>query len=220
MKRWTAVAAEGAPQAVPGQGDGNGGNGDGERRRRRRGRRGGRRNRREEGEGTITPPEFGVAPIDEEVMTAVADFSGAPIDHIPHEVGARDAGDYSPARADAPADAVADAHSPEAVPVHAEAAAQPVHPTPTPAPAAEPSPAKEPHPAKEPTRRRSTVREPAPLVIGGSAAPPSPAPVPAAAEPEAAHHPVPAEAEAAPQGAASTTRRAGWWAKRMFGEKG
>jgi ribonuclease E len=221
------IAAEGAPQAVPGQGDGNGGNGngDGERRRRRRGRRGGRRNRREEGEGAITPPEFGVAPIDEEVMTAVADFSDAPIEHIPHEVGPHEVGDYSPARADAPADADADAPLAAAVPVHAEAAAQPVHPTPAPAPAAaESPPAKEPAPAKEPSRRRSTVREPAPFVIGGSAAPPSPAsaPVPATAEPAAAHHPVPAEAEAeaAPQGAASTTRRAGWWAKRMFGEKG
>jgi ribonuclease E len=213
------IAAEGAPQAVPGQGDGNGGNGDGERRRRRRGRRGGRRNRREEGEGAITPPEFGVAPIDEEVVTAVADFSGAPLERTPHEAGPYEVGDDSPARADAPADADADAPLPAAVPAHAEAAAQPVHPTPAPAPvAAEPPPAKEPAPAKEPSRRRSTVREPAPFVIGGNAAPPPPAPVPAAA----AHHPVPAEAEAeaAPQAAAATTRRAGWWAKRMFGEKG
>ena len=215
------VAAEGAPQAVPGQGDGNGGNGDGERRRRRRGRRGGRRNRREEGEGAITPPEFGVAPIDEEVVTAVADFSGAPLEPIPHEVGPHEVGGYSPPRADAPADADTDAPLPVAVPVHAETGAQPVHPTPAPV-AAEPPPAREPPPAKEPPRRRSTVREPAPFVIGGSAAPPSPASasVPAAAEPAAAHHPVPAEAEVAPQAAAATTRRAGWWAKRMFGEKG
>jgi ribonuclease E len=208
------IAAEGAPDAVPGQGNGNG-NGDGERRRRRRGRRGGRRNRREEGEGAITPPEYGVAPIDEEVIAAVADFGGPPVEQIPHEVG-----DYSPAHAEAPhARPHARAHAP--APVHAEAPL-PAPPAAAPAPApaaAEPTakepPAKEP-PAKEPTRRRSTVREPAPFVIGGAAPAPA-APAPLAAEP-AAHRPMPAPADAATESAAP--RRAGWWAKRIFGEKG
>ena len=83
------IAAEGAPHAVPSQGNGNGngnGNGDSERRRRRRGRRGGRRNRREEGEGGMLPPEHGVASIDEEVMTAVADFGGPPVEQTAHAV--------------------------------------------------------------------------------------------------------------------------------------
>jgi len=200
-----AAAAEGAPPAVPGQSQGNG---DGERRRRRRGRRGGRRNRREEGEGGITPPEYGVTAIDEEVMTAVADFGGPPVEQVPHEVG-----DYSPAHAEAPH---AGARAP--APVHAEASppAQPARSAPVaaPSPAAAPA-AGEPPPAKEPPRRRSTVREPAPFAIGGASPPPqppTPAPAPVAAEP------VPATAEAGPESAAP--RRAGWWAKRIFGEKG
>jgi ribonuclease E len=204
-----AVAAEGAPPAVPGQSQGNG---DGERRRRRRGRRGGRRNRREEGEGGITPPEHGAAPIDEEVMVAVADFGGPPVEQVPHEVG-----DYSPPHAEAPH---ASTHAP--APVHAEASppAQPARPAPAagPSPAAAPA-AGEPPPAKEPSRRRSTVREPAPSMIGGaSPPPPAPSPAPAAAEPAVSHRPVPAAAEAGPESGAP--RRAGWWAKRIFGEKG
>jgi ribonuclease E len=212
------VAAEGAPHAIPGQGDGNGG-GDGERRRRRRGRRGGRRNRREEGEGAITPPEYGIAPIDEEVMTAVADFGGPPVEQVPHE-----AGDDAPARAQAHteqplteqalverrADARAEAPPPVAAPVHADAPAAVVQPV-RPAPAAG-----EPPPAKE--RRRSTVREPAPFLIGGATPPAPAAPTPVAAE-ITAHRRVPAPAEAGADATASAPRRAGWWAKRIFGEK-
>ena len=73
-------------------------NGNGERRRRRRGRRGGRRNRREDGEGHLTPPEYGASPIDEEVMEAAADFGGPPVEQIPHAVG-----EYAAAGADADA---------------------------------------------------------------------------------------------------------------------
>jgi ribonuclease E len=228
------IAAEGAPHAVPGQGNGQGnGNGDGERRRRRRGRRGGRRNRREEGEGAITPPEYGVGPIDEEVMAAVADFGGPPVEQVPHEVG-----DYAPARAQARtehahtehalaepaltepiADSRAEAPRPVAAPVHADAPPAVVQPVRTAPPAPAPA-AGEPRPAKEPPRRRSTVREPAPSVIGG-ATPPVPAaaaPMPVAAE-TAAHGRMPAPAEAGADSAASAPRRAGWWAKRIFGEK-
>ena len=42
---------------------------------------------REEGEGGMLPPEHGVAPIDEEVMTAVADFGGPPVEQTAHAVG-------------------------------------------------------------------------------------------------------------------------------------
>jgi ribonuclease E len=200
-----AVAgAEGAPRAVPGQANGDG-NGDGERRRRRRGRRGGRRNRREEGEGRLTPPEFGVAPIDEEVMAAVADFGGPPVEQVPHEVG-----EYSPAGAEGSHSAVhaprGRTHAPSSAPAPASEAAPPAQP----AQAA-------PEPVKEPPRRRSTVREPAPFLVGGSAAPAAGA-VPVAAD--AAARPAPATAEAVSEPAASTgPRRAGWWAKRIFGEK-
>jgi ribonuclease E len=228
------IAADGAPHAVPGEGNGQG-NGDGERRRRRRGRRGGRRNRREEGEGAITPPEFGVGPIDEEVAAAVADFGGPPVEHVPHEVG-----DYAPARvraraehavrepalaeptvAEPVADSRAEAPRPAAAPVHADAPPAVVQPVRAAPPAPAPAPVVgEPRPAKEPTRRRSTVREPAPFAIGATP-PPAPAPAeptPVAAEP-AAHGRVPAPAEAGADSTASAPRRAGWWAKRIFGEK-
>jgi ribonuclease E len=194
------TAAEGAPRQASGQGDG-------ERRRRRRGRRGGRRNRREEGEDGSTPPESGATPIDEEVTAAVADFDGPPPEHIPHAVG-----DHAAGVAEAPPPAGSDA--PAAAPAH-EAAAQP-------APAAAPAP---PEPSRAKKRRRSTVREPAPFFTGGAA--PSPAPV--AAETVVAPRPTPEPAEAAAEPAAADTaaadtapaapRRAGWWAKRIFGDK-
>jgi ribonuclease E len=208
------IAAEGAPHAVPSQGNGNG-NGDGERRRRRRGRRGGRRNRREEGEGGMLPPEHGVAPIDEEVMTAVADFGGPPVEQTAHAVG------DSTARAEAPpVQAEAAPPAPRARPAAAATPAALAAPEPAPA-APPPAPsAGEPPPAKEPPRRRSTVREPVRFPVGEiPMAVPAPAPV--AAEPAALHRPVPepAPAEAAAESAASAPRRAGWWAKRIFGEK-
>ncbi|HEV7981289.1 MAG TPA: Rne/Rng family ribonuclease [Xanthobacteraceae bacterium] len=201
------IAAEGAPHAVPGQGNGNGngnGNGDGERRRRRRGRRGGRRNRREEGEGGMLPPEHGVAPIDEEVMTAVADFGAAPAEQIAHS--------DSPAQEEAPP-VQAEAPAPRARPAAAPAA-------PEPAPAASPSApsAGEPPPAKEPPRRRSTVREPVRFPVG-EVPMPVPGPAPVAAEPAILHRPAPEPAAAGAESAASAPRRAGWWAKRIFGEK-
>ncbi len=198
------IAAEGAPHAVPSQGNGNGnGNGDGERRRRRRGRRGGRRNPPEEREGGMLPPEHSFAPIDEEVMTAVADFGAPPAEQIAHS--------DSPAQEEAPP-VQAEAPAPRARP-----AAAPV--APEPAPAASPSApsAGEPPPAKEPPRRRSTVREPVRFPVGEVPMPVPPAPV--AAEPATLHRPAPEPAAAGAESAASAPRRAGWWAKRIFGEK-
>jgi ribonuclease E len=165
------------------------GNGDG-RRRRRRGRRGGRRSRREDDDIGISPPESDVPPIDEEIAHAVADFGGPPIeqerDHRPHE----------PDR------------------VAADRSDHPHHEAPTPEPA--PATASEPvaPPKAESPRRRSTVREPAPLLIGGAA----PAVATTVVEGEPTEPPPPAQppAEATERAA---PRRAGWWAKRMLGDK-
>jgi ribonuclease E len=135
-------------------------NGDGEHHRRRRGRRGGRRNRR----GREGEPLHGDAPFESaepEVVSAVADFGGAP-------------------------------------PVGREP--MPEHQAP---------PYQEPSFTPEPARRRSTIREPAPILSSDApaqerepAAPP--VPEPAAASPEPAPS---SEAEAKP-------RRFGWWNKR------
>jgi ribonuclease E len=75
----------------------------------------------------------------------------------------------------------------------------------------------------EQPRRRSTVREPAPLYFGGqadaSAGPEAPHPGPAATasspEPIPAQSPEPVESEAANQ-----PRRTGWWSRRFAGDKG
>jgi ribonuclease E len=181
-------------------------NGDG-RRRRRRGRRGGRRNRREEGDLGVGPPENGIAPVDEELAHAVADFGGAPVEE------GRDERQEEPDRADQPRGEV---------------------PQPEPAPGGN-EPAAPPKP--EMLRRRSTVREPAPFLVGGAAparepapamapstaatppAPPHPGPeaVASAAPVEPTEPPPPEPSDAAP--APVTRRRAGWWAKRMLGDK-
>jgi ribonuclease E len=172
--------------------------GDG-RRRRRRGRRGGRRSRHEEGELGISPPENGIAPIDEEVAHEVADFGGPPAE-LPSERHHA----HGHERAHAAAER-ADHHG------HGGAA----KPEPVPAMAGEPAASK-----PESPRRRSTVREPAPFLVTGGSIIPSAAPEPAgetiasseAAEPTTPH---PEAAETVPQ-----PRRAGWWAKRMLGDKG
>ncbi len=181
--------------AGPGNGNGDGG------RRRRRGRRGGRRNRREEGEASVRSPEYGVEPIDEEVIHAVADFGGPPIEAVPHashqelrheELRHEDLRHGTPERT--PAEAR-----------HHEPASQPVPAV------SEPASAK-----LEPPRRRSTIREPAPFAMTGGA----PA-LPTAAEPIAPPPVAPPPEDAAPEAARDTSspRRAGWWAKRIFGDK-
>jgi ribonuclease E len=164
--------------------------GDG-RRRRRRGRRGGRRNRREEDELGISPPENGIEPIDEEVAHAVADFGGPPAELTSERH-----------------------HAHEHEPAQAAAEHKAAKPEPVPAMAGEPAASK-----PESPRRRSTVREPAPFLVTGDSIIPSAAPEPAAetvaskdAEPTTPH---PEAAETGPP-----PRRAGWWAKRMLGDKG
>ncbi len=177
------------------------------RRRRRRGRRGGRRNRREEGEAAVSPPESGVAPIDNEAAQAVAAFGGPPAapSWEPREPGAHE---HAPAVA---------SHRDHRTGHGLEEEA----PKPEPVPAMASEPAEGPKP--EARRRRSTVREPAPFVVsGGSIVPsagpasqPPPETVTSSGEAEPAASPDAAETSEAPP-----PRRAGWWAKRMLGDKG
>jgi ribonuclease E len=158
---------------------------DGEKRRRRRGRRGGRRNRRgREGEGGY----------------AAQNGSGEPYERQP--------GDQHGVEPEL-ADAVADLGGPGQVEAPIESA-QPA-PRPFEPVAREPEPAAapaEPPAPTEPPRRRSTVREPAPM-FSSSASPPAPGPAPSP-EPEVTT-PEPAAAEAP---AEAKPRRFGWWNKR------
>jgi ribonuclease E len=174
-------------------------NGEAARRRRRRGRRGGRRNRRDEGDAAGASPERDMPAMEEELAHAVADFGGPPIDDPGHDVT-----DVASARHAEPT-----AASTRAAPAVAPAAQLPHPASPEPAePPAVPPPAK-----SEPSRRRSTVREPAPMAGGAPAAPG----LLSAASPEAAPaQPASAEAPTEP----ATPRRAGWWAKRVLGERG
>jgi ribonuclease E len=162
-------------------------------RRRRRGRRGGRRRRGREGEALDTAPAF-----EPELDSAVADFDRPPAPARPEPVAAE---------------------PPPAQPQESWGpAAAPPAPTAPPPARAEVPPAEAEVPPLEPQqpRRRSTVREPAPLYFGGrpaeSAAPEPPPPAPAP-EPAA---PSPAPEVAAP----NQPRRTGWWSRRFAGDKG
>jgi ribonuclease E len=189
-------------------------NGDG-RRRRRRGRRGGRRNRREESDLGIAPPENGVAPIDEEIAHAVEDFGGSPVEQVRDELP----------------------HEPEQLAAEHADRQRGEAATPEPAPAKPSEPVAPPKP--ELPRRRSTVREPVPFLVGGAAPAPQPSPAPelvtsagsvepaaspqperaaggSVAEVEPAEPPAPAQP---PAEAPAPPRRAGWWAKRMLGDR-
>jgi ribonuclease E len=174
-------------------------NGDAARRRRRRGRRGGRRNRREEGDAAGASPERDMPAIEEELAHAVADFGGPPIDDLGHH-----AADVAPVR-----HGEAAATSAQTAAVTAPEAQLPHPPSPEAAePPAVPTPAK-----SEAPRRRSTVREPAPMSGGTSAAPGL---LSAASSEAAPAQPASAETPAEP----ARPRRAGWWAKRVLGERG
>ena len=152
-------------------------NGDGEARRRRRGRRGGRRNRRDGAPGN-------------------GDFAAAQ-GHETHErPDASERPDWSPppretSRPDVPEPTytprIEPAPRPEPVAVAASAPPQPT--------------------AAEPPRRRSTVREPAP-VFSGSAPVVTPMPAPPPPAPTVVST---AEADA------SKPKKSGWWAKRLLG---
>ena len=163
-------------------------NGDGEARRRRRGRRGGRRNRRGREDG---PPGNGGD------QQPHADFQGGETSHQ----------DIAPRREHS--EPTQQTYNEQ--PAYNSAPEQPSYAA-RPEPVAPPPPAPTAAAPAEPPRRRSTVREPAP-VFGGSAetsAPPPPMPVPA---------PTPVITEASSGEAESKPRRTGWWAKRLLGDK-
>jgi ribonuclease E len=224
----------------------------GERRRRRRGRRGGRRNRREREDGVS---EDGVSEAEgedgapdaraSEERVSEGRLSEDPMshDHAAEARATEERGDDAPferagqaphAEAPAPAvtpDAYAQPAADEPAPVAAaEPAPAPRFAAPVDAPSAEPAPGEESEAAAKP-RRRSTVREKAPVVLAGSdpapapaAAPAVPAPVDVAAplaapEAEAA---APAPLETAPPAPAEATSepqkpRSGWWQRKLFG---
>ena len=187
----------------------------GDRRRRRRGRRGGRRNRRERDDD-------------------------APGSADGESDGSEESDDEQPMAAEAEV-AAASVPSPTFAEAPAEARAEPVAEVPA-APAPAPEPVAESAEAA-PRRRRSTIREKAPVILseGGIATPVAPVaaeapsepaaePAPEAAAPEAvapeaaapapAAEPAPApETPAAP--AEETTPpakpRSGWWQRKLFG---
>jgi ribonuclease E len=176
--------------------------GEGDHRRRRRGRRGGRRRRGREGEPFEATPSF-----EPELDNAVADYD-RPGAHHPA---------YSAPVADEPPPPL-QAPPPQAELSSAEAEARPAQAE---APPAQP----EPPPAEpESSRRRSTVREPAPFFFGGERSPESaashsapPAPEPVASSPT----PEPDASGAAPESAdANQPRKTGWWSRRFAGGKG
>jgi ribonuclease E len=189
--------AEGGPERHPGGGEPR----DEGQRRRRRGRRGGRRNRRgreggdqpyaAHGNGHDNLPQESDHPaFDAEVADAAADLGGPLPPEVPvaHETASHEPRAYEEPR-----------HEPRPEPRH-EPRPEPVAHGEAPPPAPPESP-----------KRRSTVREAAPVIgmLGETAPaePPSAPPEPVAATPPAPEPPPQAEPEAKP-------RRFGWWNRR------
>ena len=163
-------------------------NGDGEHRRRRRGRRGGRRNRR----GREGEPGF------------VAGANGGSDEHQPHSQG------FEPEVADAAADLGGPGHA-EAPPAPQPQTPEPFEPVARDAPRAV---SLEPAPSPEPPRRRSTIREPAPMFSSGAMSDVQPSPAPEPAPPASEPVSMPEPAAAAATQAEPKPRRFGWWNRR------
>ena len=160
---------------------------EGERRRRRRGRRGGRRNRHREGvPGAESREDEQIASFEEGVHETL---EGAP----------------HPIVSDEDASVIAPPFE-QPTPVHSEAEAEAA---PAPAPAAAQEPAAASAPASEGPRRRSTVREPAPIVTSEEITLPPPAPV---------EIPAPTPVVSSTSEAPATPKR-GWWGRRLLGDK-
>jgi ribonuclease E len=160
---------------------------DGDRRRRRRGRRGGRRNRRER-EGAAAPYEQ--SPRQRETYQHADE---------PHAFGSAEEltaapppeTDLSPAVADL--DATPAEESPPAGPADVTAAQA------------------SPPPQQEQPRRRSTVREPAPIAAASDTPPPA-APIHSCSP-----APQPVVTESGESESADRPRRSGWWSRRFAG---
>lgn len=168
-----------------------------ERRRRRRGRRGGRRNRRDRDEdrpprAAVSSESGGYEPTEAEHVETF-EHAAAPTEHVPFTA--------------------------EPVPA-AEPPAARAEPEPQPAPPAAAPAVEPPRIAEEPPRRRSTVREPAP--IGGGdhgVATPLPTPVTVEASTVPAAQPEAAPEAAPPPEEPAQPRRTGWWARRVLGRE-
>ena len=169
---------------------------DGDGRRRRRGRRGGRRNRRDREEGGYAGQNGGHAPHEGQEQQHQEHQHQEHQHGVEPEVADAVADLGGPPREDAPATPAMHTPEPfepvarETPPAHADAA-----PVPLPA---------------EPPKRRSTVREPAPMFSSGAMSdvhPAAPEPTPAPPEPAAAETPAATAADAKP-------RRFGWWSRR------
>jgi ribonuclease E len=176
---------------------------DSDRRRRRRGRRGGRRRREREdagpgAESVVVEPEptSAVADFDQPWMPPSAASEPAPVE--PDHPG-RIAAPLEP-REDARPEPREETRPEPAAPV-AMAPAQPLTAQP---PEAEPP---------QPPRRRSTVREPAPFLIGSGEAPVAPPPPPSQPLETSAETATEADAEAD----SDQPRRTGWWSRRRMG---
>ncbi|MBS0535268.1 MAG: Rne/Rng family ribonuclease [Proteobacteria bacterium] len=151
------------------------------RRRRRRGRRGGRRNRQRGDEGY----QGNGHDADRQPAAAFEQGVHETSEGAPHPVlSDEDAGVMAPP-------------FPQPTPVH-EAAPAPSAPS-----------AAEPALSEAPPRRRSTIREPAPVATSEAVSMPV-APPPAA--------PAPVVSSTAPEATAEPPKR-GWWAKRLLGDK-
>jgi ribonuclease E len=172
-------------------------NGEGERRRRRRGRRGGRRNKRDREGPFLESGGVESGDVESELTSAVADFDRpVPPAEQPQPY------DFGPSPVESRPEARPMADDQIAAPAAEETPRdEPVRPVPIAPVAPEES---------EPPRRRSTVREPAPFVIGSGDAPVTPVLVPPPPSPSAS-----VEADNAEQSA--QPRRTGWWAKRLLG---
>jgi ribonuclease E len=164
---------------------------EGEPRRRRRGRRGGRRNRRDR-EGTMNSEQRS------------EQESGVRQPYILDS----DIAEETPAPQMEPLEVT------EMGPFGEDQRGGPAAVTAPPVPPAEPIVAAQPEQAQQP-KRRSTIREPAPNFSSGQGftPPPRPEPTPSAA-PEP---PAPSDESS---GEEATPRKTGWWAKRVFGDKG
>jgi ribonuclease E len=183
---------------VDGEGPGaqNGEDRDG-RRRRRRGRRGGRRNRHRNGD----------QPINGE--------NGHPYEQHGEQGEQQPAGMEFPPLSDEDASGIAPPFHEGADDAAASPAPAPMMPPPmpetqpAPAPVAA-APIEEPMATQAPPRRRSTIREPAPVSEGVNVSSPAPVPAPPPAAPV-----VSSTASEEP-----ATPKRGWWGRRLLGDKG
>jgi ribonuclease E len=215
-----------------------------ERRRRRRGRRGGRRNRRDrEDTGEIMPVteglempagEFGMSSevpppepdIAESTYAPRMDEPRSPRMDLPHAAGdlshdtPRGSLQYqAPIREhEQPTwhDQLPPRMEERNLTERQETEAPPPAPTPLDVPALEEPKPSEPK-QSESVRRRSTIREPAPVAANAAAdvsytPPPTPTVV-------ISHEPSPAPAAVAEENDADKPRRTGWWARRLAGDK-